>query len=80
VYETRGSCIPDEERSDDQVQLVGQPGRKELGVHRAAALDHEPAGAACVQVGQDAVQVGRVAGVRHAGDRADPFAGFVRRG
>jgi hypothetical protein len=80
VDEARGSCVPDEERGDHQVQLVSQACREELGVHRAATFDHELADVACVQVFQDAVQVDGVACVNHAGEGADSFAGLVQRG
>ena len=48
--EPAGAGVAHEERRDDQVQLVGEVGGEELGVHGPAALDHQPAHAAGVQV------------------------------
>ena len=55
--EAAGPGVADEERRDHEVQLVGEVGGQELGVHRAAALDHEPPHAAGVQVLADPAHV-----------------------
>ena len=67
--------VADEERRDHEVQLVGEVGGEELGVHRAAALDHQPADAACVEVLAHRAQVDRLTAVDDGGDPAQPRAG-----
>jgi GTP cyclohydrolase II len=71
----RRGRLTDEERGDHQVQLIRQPGPEELGVHRLAALDHQPPDAAVVQVGEHPAQVDRVAGVDHGGKPVEPGRG-----
>jgi hypothetical protein len=46
-------------------------------VHRAAALDHQPADTPRAQVGRHAAEVDRVAAVDHGGHLAEPFAGVA---
>ena len=52
--EPRRGRVTDEERGDDQVQLVHQAAGQELGAEPGAALHHEPADAPPGQVGQHA--------------------------
>jgi len=61
------------------VQLVGQTRGEELGVHRSAALDHQPADAPGRQVRGDHPQVDRVAAVHHGRHRTEPAAGRGHR-
>src|SRR3954467_1267862 len=77
--EPRGPGVADEERRDHQLQLVDQPGGEELGVHRAAALDHQAPYTPGGQVGGDQIQVDWVTAVDHGGHLAEPLAG-VRAG
>ena len=65
--EPAGPRVADEERRDDQLQLVGQVGGEELGVHGAAALDHQPAYAARAQVLAHPAHVDRPAAVDDGG-------------
>ena len=58
--EPPGPRVADEERRDDEMQLVGQVGGEELRVHRPAALDHQPPHAAAVEVLADPVHVHRL--------------------
>ena len=67
--EPAGPRGADEERRDHQVQLVGEVRGQELGVHPAAALDHEPAYAAVVEVLGQPRHVDRLAAVDHGRDR-----------
>ena len=71
--EPPGPRVADEERRDHQVQLVGEVGGEELGVHRAAALDHQPADAAGVQVLAHPPHVHGLAAVDHGRDRPEPL-------
>src|SRR3954452_9302003 len=59
VDQPPGPGVADEERRDDQVQLVGQVGSQQLGQDPPAALDHQPAYAATVQVLAHAAEVER---------------------
>jgi len=60
--------VADEQRRDDQVQLVRQVTGQELRVHAAAALDHEPPDPTGVQVLAEPAQVHRRAAVHHGRD------------
>ena len=64
--------LPDEERRHHQLELVDQVVGQELGVHRAAALDHQPAYAAGVQVLGQVAHPHRLAAVDHLGQVAEP--------
>ena len=61
--EPRRAGVPEEERRDDQVELVDETGGEERGVDGGAALDEQPAHTPMPQVGEHGDQVGRVAGV-----------------
>src|SRR3954447_15577899 len=74
--EPRGAGVADEERRDHQLQLVDESGGEELGVHRAAALDHEAPYTPGGQVLGDQIQVDWVAAVDHGGHVAEPPAGL----
>jgi uncharacterized membrane protein YbhN (UPF0104 family) len=84
--EPRRPGVAHEERRDHQVQLVDQAGRQELGVHGAAALDHQAAYTPVVQVGRHPVQIGHragqvdgLAGVDDGGHLAESFLGLRQR-
>src|SRR3954447_21734477 len=74
--EPRGPGVADEERRDHQLQLVDEPGGEELGVHRAAALDHQAPYAPGGQVSGHQIEVDWVAAVDHGGHRTEPIAGI----
>jgi uncharacterized membrane protein YbhN (UPF0104 family) len=80
AHEPRRPRVADEERSDHQVQLVGDAGGEELRVHRFAALDHQPGHAAGVQVAEHPAQVNGLARVDHGRHLIEPLAGLVQRG
>ena len=71
--------VTDEQRRYRQVQLVDQAGGEELGVHRTAALDHQPAHAPPVQVREHGRQVHRLAAVHNGGDLADALPRLGQR-
>ena len=50
AHEARRARVADEERRHDELQLVDEVVGQELGVHDAAALDHEPLHAAVGEV------------------------------
>ena len=75
VDEAAGRGVADEERRDDEVQLVGDVLGQELGVDGAAALDHQAAYAALVQVLAQPAHRDPVTAVDDGGDRAEPGAG-----
>ena len=75
--EARGPRVADEEGGHDEVELVGQPGGEELGVDAAAALDHQPAGAAVVEVLDQPPHPHLRAAVDHGRDLAEPLAGLA---
>ena len=77
--EPPGPGVADEERCDDQVQLVGEVGGQELGVHRPAALDHQPVHAPGVQVLAHPSHVDRLAAVDHGRHAPEPVARLGRR-
>src|SRR4029453_15999915 len=63
AHEPWGPGVADEEGSDDQLQLVGEVVGQELGVHLAAALDHQPPPAAGAEVLADPAHLHRLATV-----------------
>jgi uncharacterized membrane protein YbhN (UPF0104 family) len=77
--EARRPRVAHEERRDRQVQFVDQAGGQKLGVHGAAALDHQPAHPADMQVRQHPVQVDGIAPVNDGRHPAQPVVGLVER-
>ena len=77
--EPPGPRVADEERRHDQVQLVGEVGGQELGVHRPAALDHQPLDAPGVEVLAEPPHVHRLAAVDHGRHRPEPRPGLGHR-
>jgi uncharacterized membrane protein YbhN (UPF0104 family) len=71
--------VTDEQGRYRQVQLVDEPRGEELGVHRAAALDHQPAHSPAVQVRQHGRQVDRLATVHHGRHLADALLRLGQR-
>src|SRR6185437_13174136 len=67
--------VADEDGRDHQLQLVDEVGGQELGVDRAAALDHQPLDAAGGQVGAQPPHLDAVAAVDDGRDLAQPGAG-----
>src|SRR5579859_917574 len=78
--EAPGPGVADEERRDHEVELVGQIGGEELGVHRPTPLDHQPVDPARVQVLGQPVQVDRLTAVDHGRHPAQAFARVRDRG
>ena len=72
--------VPDEERGDDQLQLVHEPAGQELGAQAGAPLHHDPAHPAPGQVGQDRRELRRVAAVNHLGQAAERSLSFGSTG
>src|SRR3954471_10626253 len=77
--EPRGPGVADKERRDHQLQLVDESGGEELGVHHAAALDHQAPYTPGGQVRGHQLEVDRVAAVDDGGHLTEPLAG-VRAG
>ena len=73
----RAAESPTKNGCDGEVQFVGQVAGEELGVHRLAALDHQPPYAAAVEVLAQPVQVDRLAAVDDGRHRAEPLLGLV---
>ena len=72
-HEPPGRRVPNEEGCDREVEFIGDVPGEELGVHRLAALDHQPAHAAAVEILAHPLQVHRLAAVDTvARDRAAP--------
>ena len=69
AHEPWGPRVADEERSDHQLQLVGEVVGQKLGVHLAAALDHQPLHAAGAEVLADPAHLDRLATVDHGRHR-----------
>ena len=63
AHDPHAAGVADEERRDDELQLVGEVVREELGQGRPAALHHEPAYAAGAEVLADPARLDRVAAV-----------------
>ena len=59
------------------MKFVGQVGREELRMNRAAALDHQSLDAAGVQVLADRVHVDGLTAVDDGGHRAEPGSSLV---
>ena len=78
--EAAGPRVADEERRHDQVQLVGEPAGEELGVHRPAALDHQPPHAAGVRGPRSSSDVDRLAAIDHSGHVPEPSRAWSDRG
>ena len=74
AHEPPGRRVPNEEGCDREVQFIGEVPGEELGVHRLAALDHQPAHAAAVEILAHPLQAHRLAAVddrRHGPSRSD---------
>jgi hypothetical protein len=64
--------VTDKERRDGQLNLVRQPGGKELGVYDAAAFNHEPANSAGSEIIKHRREVQRLARAGHLREIAEP--------
>ena len=72
--EARGPGIADEEGRDDQLQLVDEVVGQELGVHRPAALDHQPVHSAGAEVFAEPSHPDPPAAVDNGRDTSQPRA------
>ena len=75
-----GAGLGDEERGDDDVQLVGERPGEELGVHLLASFDEQQPHALLGEVGEDPGHRRRSAGGHDAGDAGEPGARVVGDG
>jgi hypothetical protein len=64
--------VAEEERRDDEVQLVDQPGAEEGRLDRGATLDQQPVDTPSRQIGEQRRQRDRVAGVHDLRPGAEP--------
>ena len=80
AHEPRGPGVADEEGRDDQLQLVGEVVGQELGVHLAAALDHQPLHAAVAEVLADPAHLDRLAAVDDGRHRPESRRASATRG
>ena len=80
AHEPGSAGVADEHGSDNQLQLVDEVVGQELGVHLAAALDHQPLHAAGRKVAADPAHLHRVAAVHDRGRRLESRAGIPNPG